>query len=214
MGEVYKARDTLVDRSVAIKVLTSRLAGSGDPRVRFEREAKAISALNHPHICTLHDVGHEGDWEYLVMEFLEGESLADRLAKGRLPLDQVYRLGAQIADALDKAHKHGIVHRDLKPGNIMLTRSGVKLLDFGLAKLRAEAASTDNSICTTFIAGAPDHHDAGGPPTGPGGLLGTLPHLPPGQLAGQDADPRSDLWARGCALPRRVAGHTALRPAG
>src|SRR5260370_6705904 len=174
MGEVYKARDTLVDRSVAIKVLTSRLAGSGDPRVRFEREAKAISALNHPHICTLHDVGHEGDSEYLVMEFLEGESLAHRLAKGRLPLDQVYRLGAQIADALDKAHKHGIVHRDLKPGNIMLTRSGVKLLDFGLAKLRAEA-STD-SICTTFIAGAPDHHDACGPLTDPARRLGTLPY--------------------------------------
>src|ERR1700719_3976516 len=134
MGEVYKARDTRLDRSVAIKVLTSRLAGAGDPRARFECEAKAISALNHPHICTLHDVGHEGDSEYLVMEYLEGESLSHRLAKGRLPLDQVYRLGAQIADALDKAHKQGIVHRDLKPGNVMLTRSGVKLLDFGLAK--------------------------------------------------------------------------------
>src|SRR5260370_32556627 len=213
MGEVYKARDTLVDRSVAIKVLTSRLAGSGDPRVRFEREAKAISALNHPHICTLHDVGHEGDWEYLVMEFLEGESLAHRLAKGRLPLDQVYRLGAQIADALDKAHKHGIVHRDLKPGNIMLTRSGVKLLDFGLAKLRAEAASTD-SICTTFIAGAPDHHDAGGPLTDRGVLIGTLPYMSPEPLDGKDADTRSDLRAPGGVLYEMVAGKRAFAAAG
>ncbi|MBV8203188.1 MAG: serine/threonine protein kinase, partial [Acidobacteria bacterium] len=135
MGEVYKARDTRLDRSVAIKVLASRLSGDEFPRARFEREAKAISALNHPHICTLHDVGREGSSDYLVMEYLEGDSLAHRLAKGRLPLDQVYRLGAQIADALDKAHKQGIVHRDLKPGNDILTRSGVKLHDFGLAKL-------------------------------------------------------------------------------
>jgi eukaryotic-like serine/threonine-protein kinase len=209
MGEVYKARDTRLDRSVAIKVLTSRLAGAGDPRARFEREAKAISALNHPHICTLHDVGHEGDSEYLVMEYLEGESLAQRLAKGRLPLDQVYRLGAQIADALDKAHKQGIVHRDLKPGNIMLTRSGVKLLDFGLAKLRADAASSD-SICTTFIAGASAPHDAGGPLTDRNVLIGTLPYMAPEQLDGKEADTRSDLWALGCVLYEMVAGKRAF----
>src|ERR1700732_355099 len=194
MGEVYKARDTRLDRAGAIKVLTSRLGGTGDPRARFEREAKAISALNHPHICTLHDVGHEGDSEYLVMEYLEGESLSHRLAKGRLPLDQVYRLGAQIAAALDKAHKQGIVHRDLKPGNVMLTRSGVKLLDFGLAKLRADAAPSgnDDSICTTFIAGASDPHDAGGPLTDRNVLIGTLPHIAPEQLDRQQADTSSD----------------------
>ncbi|HXO41684.1 MAG TPA: protein kinase [Thermoanaerobaculia bacterium] len=217
MGEVYKARDTRLDRSVAIKVLTSRLAGAGDPRARFEREAKAISALNHPHICTLHDVGHEGDSEYLVMEYLEGESLSHRLAKGRLPLDQVYRLGAQIADALDKAHRRGIVHRDLKPGNIMLTRSGVKLLDFGLAKLSADATSSDNnhdSICTTFVAGASGHHDAGGPLTDRNVLIGTLPYMAPEQLDGKEADTRSDLWALGCVLYEMVAGKRAFAAAG
>ncbi len=218
MGEVYKARDTRLDRSVAIKVLTSRLAGAGDPRARFEREAKAISALNHPHICTLHDVGHEGDSEYLVMEYLEGESLSQRLAKGRLPLDQVYRLGAQIADALDKAHQRGIVHRDLKPGNVMLTRSGVKLLDFGLAKLRADATSSGddnaNSICTTFIAGASGHHDAGGPLTDRNVLIGTLPYMAPEQLDGKEADTRSDLWALGCVLYEMVAGKRAFAAEG
>jgi eukaryotic-like serine/threonine-protein kinase len=216
MGEVYKARDTRLDRSVAIKVLTSRLAGAGDLRARFEREAKAISALNHPHICTLHDVGHEGDSEYLVMEYLEGESLSQRLAKGRLPLDQVYRLGAQIADALDKAHQRGIVHRDLKPANVMLTRSGVKLLDFGLAKLRADATSSDddNSICTTFIAGASGHDDAGGPLTDRNVLIGTLPYMAPEQLDGKEADTRSDLWALGCVLYEMVAGKRAFAAEG
>ena len=209
MGEVYKARDTRLDRSVAIKVLTSRLVGTGDPRARFEREARAISSLNHPHICTLHDVGHEGDSEYLVMEFLEGESLAHRLIKGRLPLDQVYRLGAQIADALDKAHKRGIVHRDLKPGNIMLTRSGVKLLDFGLAKLHPDSAPAD-SICTTFIAGAPDSHNAAEPLTDRGVLVGTLPYMAPEQLDGKEADTRTDLWALGCVLYEMVTGQRAF----
>src|SRR5579864_2162908 len=220
MGEVYKARDTRLDRSVAIKVLTSGLAGAGDPRARFEREAKAISALNHPHICTLHDVGHEGDSEYLVMEFLEGESLSHRLAKGGLPLDQVYRLGAQIADALDKAHRRGIVHRDLKPGNVMLTRSGVKLLDFGLAKLRADATSSGHhdhghdSICTTFIAGASDHHDARAPLTDRNVLIGTLPYMAPEQLDGREADTRSDLWALGCVLYEMAAGKRAFAATG
>ncbi|HXM70316.1 MAG TPA: serine/threonine-protein kinase, partial [Thermoanaerobaculia bacterium] len=213
MGEVYKARDTRLDRSVAIKVLTSRLAGSGDPRVRFEREAKAISALNHPHICTLHDVGHEGDSEYLVMEYLEGETLARRLARGQLPLDQVYRLGAQIADALDRAHRQGIVHRDLKPGNIMLTKSGVKLLDFGLAKLRPDPASAD-SVCTTFIAGAPHHHDTDGPLTDRGVLIGTLPYMAPEQLDGKEADTRTDLWALGCVLYEMAAGKRAFAAGG
>src|SRR5512142_124260 len=134
MGEVWKARDTRLDRSVAIKVLPAEFAQNAQLRIRFEREAKSISQLNHPHICTLYDVGNENGVEYLVLEYIEGETLADRLNKGPLPLDQVIRYGIEIAEALEKAHKAGIVHRDLKPGNVMLTKSGAKLLDFGLAK--------------------------------------------------------------------------------
>ena len=137
MGEVYKARDTRLERTVAVKVLPSHLSASPEARQRFEREAKTISQLSHPHICALYDVGREGETEYLVMELLEGETLSDRLAKGPLPLEQTLRYGTEIADALDKAHRQGIVHRDLKPGNVMLTKSGVKLLDFGLAKAMA-----------------------------------------------------------------------------
>ena len=140
MGEVYKARDTRLERTVAVKVLPQRLSSSPEVRQRFEREAKTISQLSHPHICALYDVGREGETEYLVMEYLEGETLSDRLAKGPLPLEATLRYGQEIADALDKAHRQGIVHRDLKPGNVMLTKSGVKLLDFGLAKAMAPAA--------------------------------------------------------------------------
>jgi serine/threonine protein kinase len=135
MGEVYKARDTRLERTVAIKVLPQHLSSSAEVRQRFEREARAIAQLSHPHICALYDVGREGDVEYLVMELLEGETLAARLAKGAPPLEQTLRFGVEIADALNKAHRQGIVHRDLKPGNVMLTKSGVKLLDFGLAKI-------------------------------------------------------------------------------
>ncbi|MEP6995694.1 MAG: serine/threonine-protein kinase, partial [Acidobacteriota bacterium] len=134
MGEVYKARDTRLERTVAVKVLPERLSASPEVRQRFEREARMISQLSHAHICALYDVGREGETEYLVMELLEGETLSDRLGKGPLPLEQTLRHGVEIADALDKAHRQGIVHRDLKPGNVMLTKSGVKLLDFGLAK--------------------------------------------------------------------------------
>src|SRR5438552_3558493 len=134
MGEVYRARDTRLERTVAIKVLPPHLSSSEEVRQRFEREAKTISSLSHPHICALYDVGNQDGVEYLVMEYLEGETLADRLLKGPLPADQTLRYGIEIADALDKAHRQGIVHRDLKPGNIMLTKSGMKLLDFGLAK--------------------------------------------------------------------------------
>src|SRR5499426_4123317 len=137
MGEVYKARDTRLERTVAIKVLPEHLSKSEEIRQRFEREAKTISQLSHPHICALYDVGREGETEYLVMEYLEGETLSERLAKGALPLEQTLRYGTEISDALDKAHRQGIVHRDLKPGNVMLTKSGVKLLDFGLAKAMA-----------------------------------------------------------------------------
>ncbi len=140
MGEVYRARDTRLDRTVAVKLLPPRVAQDPERRARFEREAKTISSLNHPHICTLFDVGEEAGSHFLVMELVEGESLAERLQRGPLPLDQVVKYGAQVADALECAHKQGIVHRDLKPGNVMLTRTGAKLLDFGLARSSAEAS--------------------------------------------------------------------------
>ena len=147
MGEVYRARDTRLDRTVAVKVLPEHLSQNAEVRQRFDREAKTISSLSHPHICGLYDVGHQDGVDYLVMEFLEGETLADRLSRGRLPTEQLLRFAIEIADALDKAHRQGIVHRDLKPGNIMVTKSGIKLLDFGLAKLRMleEPAATEVS---------------------------------------------------------------------
>ena len=134
MGEVYKATDTRLDRTVAIKVLPEHVASDPDLKQRFEREARTVAALNHPHICTLHDIGSQDGIDFLVMEYLDGETLAERLEKGALPLDQALQIAIQIADALDKAHRQGIVHRDLKPGNIMLTKAGTKLLDFGLSR--------------------------------------------------------------------------------
>src|SRR5580765_7451060 len=134
MGEVYRAKDTRLGRDVAIKVLPQHLSANEEIRARFEREAKTVSSLNHPNICTLYDVGREGDTDYLVMELIEGETLAQRLLKGPLPLADVLKYGAQIADALDRAHRAGVMHRDLKPGTVMLTRSGAKLMDFGLAR--------------------------------------------------------------------------------
>ena len=150
MGEVYKARDTRLDRTVAIKVLPDHLSQSAELRHRFEQEARAVSSLNHPHICTLHDVGQEGGIDFLVMEYLDGESLLDRLRKGPLPLSEALAYGVQIADALDKTHRQGVVHRDVKPGNIIITSSGgAKLLDFGLAKVRGGgAAAADLSAVT------------------------------------------------------------------
>jgi serine/threonine protein kinase len=139
MGEVYRARDSRLDRIVAIKVLPAHLADKPELRERFEREARTIASLNHPHICTLYDIGHQDGIDYLVLEYLEGETLADRLKKGRLPIEQVLKYAIEIADALDKAHRTGITHRDLKPSNVLLTKSGAKLLDFGLAKLQQEA---------------------------------------------------------------------------
>jgi serine/threonine protein kinase len=174
MGEVYRARDTRLDRTVAIKVLAAHLSASSEVRQRFEREAKTISQLSHPHICALHDVGREGETEYLVMEYLEGETLADRLLKGPLPLEQTLRFGIQIADALDKAHRQGVVHRDLKPGTVKLTKSGVKLLDFGLAK--AVAPASQQSSLTAF----PTQHAL----TQEGTILGTFQYMAPEQLEG------------------------------
>src|ERR1700739_4712918 len=152
MGEVYRARDTRLERTVAIKILPAQLSSDPVRKQRFEREAKTISGLNHPNICVLHDVGSQDGVDYLVMECVEGETLAERLKKGPLPVEQVLRYGAQIADALDKAHRSGVVHRDLKPGNIMLTKTGAKLLDFGLA--RPTATSTASLATLTNAAPA------------------------------------------------------------
>jgi Tol biopolymer transport system component len=200
MGEVYRARDTRLERTVAIKVLSSYLSASPEVRQRFEREAKTISQLSHPHICALHDVGREGETDYLVMEYLEGETLADRLAKGPLPLEQTLRFGVQIADALDKAHRQGIVHRDLKPGNVMLTKSGVKLLDFGLAKVIAPASQQSS------LTALPTQHAL----TQEGTILGTFQYMAPEQLEGKEADARTDIFAFGCVLYEMATGKRAF----
>jgi len=200
MGEVYKARDTRLERTVAIKVLPQHLSASSESRQRFEREAKTISQLSHPHICALHDVGREGDTEYLVMEYLEGETLAERLLKGPLPLEQTLRYGIQIADALDKAHRQGVVHRDLKPGNVMITKSGVKLLDFGLAK--AMAPPSQQSSLTAL----PTQMNL----TQEGTILGTFQYMAPEQLEGKDADARTDIFAFGCVLYEMATGKKAF----
>src|SRR5687768_11817315 len=200
MGEVYRARDTRLERTVAIKVLAAHLSSSPDVRQRFEREAKTISQLSHPHICALHDVGREGETEYLVMEYLEGETLADRLLKGPLPLEQTLRYGVQIADALDKAHRQGIVHRDLKPGNVMLTKSGVKLLDFGLAKAVASASQQSSLTALPTQVGL----------TKEGTILGTFQYMAPEQLEGKTADARTDIFAFGCVLYEMATGKKAF----
>ncbi|HET7452604.1 MAG TPA: protein kinase, partial [Thermoanaerobaculia bacterium] len=203
MGEVYKARDTRLGRDVAVKVLPSHVSDDPDLKARFEREARAISQLTHPHICTLHDVGNHEGVEYLVMELLEGQSLADRLEKGPLPTEQVLRFGIEIADALDRAHRAGIVHRDLKPGNIMLTKSGVKLLDFGLAK--ATAAEKSVSGLSALPTQAPSQ-----PLTEKGTVMGTFQYMAPEQLEGKQADARSDIFAFGCVLYEMATGKKAF----
>jgi serine/threonine protein kinase len=189
MGEVYKAKDTRLERTVAVKVLPSHLSASPETRQRFEREAKTISQFSHPHICALYDVGREGETEYLVMEYLEGETLSDRLAKGPLPLEQTLKHGTQIADALAKAHRQ-VVHRDLKPATVMLTQSGVKLLDFGLAKAMAPAARQGSLTSLPTQQGL----------TQEGSILGTFQYMAPEQLEGKEADARTDIWALGCLL--------------
>ncbi|HEU5182014.1 MAG TPA: protein kinase [Candidatus Polarisedimenticolia bacterium] len=201
MGEVYRARDTRLDRDVAIKVLPSHLSSSAEVRQRFEREAKTISRLSHPNICTLYDVGREGEIDYLVMEYLEGETLADRLTKGPLPLAQTMRCAIEMADALGRAHRQGIVHRDLKPGNIMLTRSGVKLLDYGLAKaIQPESAPGSLTSLPT------EHRNL----TQQGAILGTFQYMAPEQLEGKEADARTDLFAFGTVLYEMVTGEKAF----
>jgi eukaryotic-like serine/threonine-protein kinase len=202
MGEVYKARDTRLNRSVAVKVLPPELASDPERRSRFEREAHAIAALSHPHICTIYDVGRENGTDYLVMELLEGETLADRLGRAKarpLTMSDVLRYATEIADALDKAHRAGIVHRDLKPANIMLTKSGAKLLDFGLAKLRGPAVA----ISMTAIEQATT---TGGPKTASGTILGTVHYMSPEQVEGREADARSDIWALGVVIYEMATG--------
>src|SRR5579871_5492641 len=203
MGEVYRARDTRLERTVAIKVLNAQLVASTELRSRFEREAKIISQLQHPHICVLHDVGNEGPIDYLVMEFLQGESLADRVRKGPLAPDQVLSIAIEITDALEKAHRAGVVHRDLKPGNIMLTKAGAKLLDFGLAKpLSAVASAASSSGSAPSFTAAPTLTSPSplSPLTTQGALVGTIQYMSPEQIEGKEADPRSDIFSFGAVL--------------
>ena len=213
MGEVYRARDTRLERTVAIKVLNAALVSGPDAKARFEREAKAISQLNHPHICTLHDIGHDSGTDFLVMELLEGETLADRIKnKGALPLAELVKIGSEIADALDRAHRAGIVHRDLKPGNIMLTKSGAKLLDFGLAKPTAMGAAAASgtapllSAAMTMTSPSPQHS----PITQQGALIGTVQYMSPEQIQGMEADSRSDIFALGAVLYEMATGKHAF----
>jgi Tol biopolymer transport system component len=203
MGEVYKARDTRLGRTVALKVLPPEAAADPERRRRFEQEARAVSALNHPHICVLHDIGSEADLHFLVMEFLEGETLADRLKKGPLPLAQALRYAAEIADALTTAHRHGIVHRDLKPANVMLTPDGAKLLDFGLAKLKGAEPSAPTAMTAT---GFPVFDPITEAPT----LLGTVAYMSPEQLEGGDIDARTDLFAFGAVFYEMLTARRAF----
>ena len=205
MGEVYRARDTRLDRVVAIKVLPSQLAENPDARQRFDREARAISSLNHPNICTLHDVGQQDGISYLVMEYLEGETLADRLGNGPLPIDQVLRYGAEICDGLERAHRSGVVHRDLKPGNIMLTKAGAKLMDFGLAKSLVASPAVSPSLTATLSTPMGSH-----PLTAQGTVVGTFQYMAPEQVEGKDADARSDIFAFGAVLYEMATGKRAF----
>src|SRR5713101_7655451 len=202
MGEVYKARDTRLDRIVAIKVLPPHLADRSELRERFEREAKTIAGLNHPHICVLYDIGQQDGIDYIVMEYLEGETLAQRLHKGSLPLEQVLQYAIEISDALDKAHRKGVTHRDLKPANIMLTKTGTKLLDFGLAKLKQEAAPANVQLSQLPTASDPL--------TAHGAIVGTLQYMAPEQLEGKEVDARTDSFAFGAVVYEMATSRRAF----
>src|ERR1700730_14915769 len=205
MGEVYRARDTRLDRTVAIKILTQGVADAPEVRQRFEREARAVSSLNHPHICALYDVGHQDGIEYLVMEYLEGETLAARIEKGPLPSADLLRYASQIADALDKAHRQGIVHRDLKPGNVMLTKAGAKLLDFGLRT--SSPPEVPLSAASELSALAPGDK----PLTAEGSLVGTFQYMAPEQLEGKEPDARADIFAFGTLMYEMATGERAFK---
>jgi serine/threonine protein kinase len=193
MGEVFKARDTRLDRTVAIKVMPKYIAAREDLRVRFEREARTVSNLNHPNICVLHDIGKQDGTDFMVLEYLEGETLAARIARGPLPLDQVLKYAIQIADALDRAHRSGVSHRDIKPANIMITRDGCKVLDFGLAKTAPRMIAPTDPTLTAAL-------------TSEGTVLGTPQYMAPEQYEGKEADARSDIFAFGCVLYEMVTG--------
>jgi len=201
MGEVYRARDTRLDRDVAVKVLLTNLASDPSLKQRLEREAKAVSKLSHPHICTLHDIGHQDGIDFIVMELVEGESLEQRLLKGPLPADQVIRYAAQIADALAKAHKRGFTHRDLKPANIMLAKSGAKLMDFGLAKQSGPAP-----LATALTEMTMDQAKL----TSEGSIVGTFQYMAPEQLEGKEADARTDIFALGEVIYEMATGKPAF----
>ena len=202
---MYRARDTRLDRAVAVKILPSHLSQDQDAKQRFDREARAISSLNHPNICTLYDVGHQDGIDFLVMEFLEGETLADRLLKGPLPTEQVLKYAIEICEGLERAHRNGVVHRDLKPGNIMLTKTGAKLMDFGLAKAISAGPAPASSLTMTVPGPS-----AGHPLTAQGTLVGTFQYMSPEQTEGKEADVRSDIFALGAVLYEMATGKKAF----
>ncbi len=208
MGEVYRARDTRLDRTVALKVLSARLADRPDLQKRFEREARTISKLSHPHICTLHDVGQQEGVDFLVMEYLEGETLGHRLQRGPLSLEQTLKYGVEIAAALETAHRQGIVHRDLKPANIMLTKAGTKLMDFGLAKLAEQPVPV--AVALSEMADAPTLPSKEKSLTEEGVIVGTFQYMAPEQLEGRDADARTDIFALGMVLYEMATGRPAF----
>jgi len=205
MGEVYLARDTRLERTVAVKILPPHLSSNIEAKQRFEREARAISSLNHPNICTLHDVGHQDGTDFLVMEYLEGETLGERLMRAPLSPEQVLKYGIDICEGLEKAHKNGVIHRDLKPGNIMLTKSSAKLMDFGLAK--ATPAQQPPASSLTMTLSGPS---GGQPLTAQGMVLGTFQYMSPEQLEGKEADARSDIFALGAVLYEMASGRRAF----
>ncbi|HKE87072.1 MAG TPA: serine/threonine-protein kinase, partial [Vicinamibacterales bacterium] len=215
MGEVFSGTDTRLSRRVAIKVLLSSTALDQQMRARFAREARAVAALTHPHICTLYDVGRHGEIDFLVMEYLEGKTLASRLRDRQLPLDEALTRAIEIASALDHAHRQGIVHRDLKPGNIMLTGTGAKLLDFGLAKFRSDLATAADidaprAETTADTAGRPSTDVDDAPVTGGGAVLGTLRYMAPEQIEGREVDARSDLFSFAAVLHEMLTGTRAF----
>jgi hypothetical protein len=208
MGEVYRARDTRLDRTVAIKVLPAHLSDSPEAQQRFDREARAISSLSHPNICHLYDVGQHDGTSYLVMEYLEGETLADRLHKGPLPLEQVFKVSAEICEGLEKAHRSGVVHRDLKPGNVMLTKGGAKLMDFGLAKPNEFAGGSKSG--TPAYSAVATLASMASPVTVAGTVVGTLQYMSPEQIQGKEADARSDIFSLGAMLYEMLTGKRAF----
>jgi len=197
MGEVFKARDTRLDRIVAVKVMPKHIAAREELRARFEREARTVSSLNHPNICVLYDIGKQDGIDFMVLEYLEGETLAARIARGPLPLDLALKYAMQIADALDRAHRKGVVHRDVKPANIMITREGVKVLDFGLAKSAVGKARLDDATMTIAL-------------TEEGAVVGTPQYMAPELYTGVEADVHADIFGFGCVLYEMITGKRAF----